>query len=222
MNLVSVFACGLLSAAAIGALPSLAAAASREVLCESKHGRHAYCPTGPHGSVRVMEIFGRSRCDEGGTWGTDGGGIWVDQGCYARFWVEDPSSSHSNRNRNIAAGALGAAAIAAIIASSKHDRETAAPYYAPTQPPPQSYYGSGMVGRFRGYDSLHQADINIDIDPAGRVQYYALGQHVAGSLRGDRIVYRNGTTYRVESTPSGFVLRQDGDPSNVVSFQRIQ
>jgi len=223
MNLLRVFVCGLPWAAAIGALPQVAAAASREVLCESKHHNHAYCPTGPHGSVRVMEAFGRSRCEEGSTWGTDSGGIWVDQGCYARFWVEDPSSSHSNRNRNIAAGAIGAAAIAAIIASSKHDRDTeATDYYAPAQPPPQPYYRNRMVGRFHGYDSLHKADINVDIDPAGRVQYYALGQHVAGSLRGDRIFYRNGATYSVEPTPSGFVLRWEGDPSNAISFQRVQ
>jgi len=216
-----------LAAATLAAPSRPANAAPREVLCESKHYRHAYCPTGPHGSVHVMEVFGRSNCTEGSTWGTDSGGIWVDQGCYARFRVEDPGSSSHHGDRAAAAGAIGAVVIAAILASSSHDRDTAPPAYAPAAPPPPSYappppsYApNAMIGRFSGYDSVHRAEITVDIEPSGRVQYYALGQHVAGNLQGNRIYYQNSTSYAVEPTPTGFVLRQDGDPANAVTFQR--
>lgn len=213
-----------------GISPPPAHAAPREVLCESKHMNHAYCPTGNHGQVRVMEAFGHSRCVEGSTWGTDARGIWVDQGCYARFWVDDPSSGHhDHHDREAAAGAVGAIAIAAILAAATHDRDTAPPpaASAPAAVPPPPAYVQGpmpgaMVGRFHGYDSAHRADITVDLDPGGRVSYYAMGQQVAGSLQGGRIYYSNGTTYAVEPTPTGFVLRQDGNPANAVTFQRVQ
>lgn len=207
-------------------------AAPREVNCESKHMRHEYCPIGEHGEVKVMTAYGSHPCIQGQTWGTDQTGIWVDQGCYARFWVDDKRSSHSSRNTAIAAGAIGVAAIAAAIASQRHDQQqgyvpssSATPpnYYPPTRPGyGDGYVPSNQVGRFHGFNTVYRADITVDIDPYGRVMYYAAGQQVSGRLSGNRVYYDNGTTYTLEPTASGFVLRQDGDPNNATAYSRVR
>lgn len=206
------------------ALPAMAG--GREVTCESRHMRHEYCPIGDHGSIRVMTTYGRHPCEEGRTWGTDSSGIWVDQGCYARFWVED-KSSRSNKNVAIAAGAVGAAAIVAILASQKRDRENNPPpasgYVPPQPPPPQaSNTPSQLIGRFQGYNTTYRADITVDIDPSGRVTYWGGNDRVTGRLSGDRIYYNNGSTYTMEQTRNGFVLREEANPGNAVSFTRVR
>lgn len=221
----------LLLAGGASLLSGAVGATPREVLCESKHMRHAYCPIGEHGDVKVMTSFGSHPCIEGQTWGTDGSGIWVDQGCYAKFWVDDRKSSRSGRNTAIAAG-IGIAAIAAAIASQRHDQQQGyvppPPASPPSyNPPPRPNYGysyipSSQIGRFTGFNTVHRADITVDIDPAGRVTYYAVGQQVSGRLSGNRIHYDNGTSYALEPTNSGFVLRQDGDPNNATAFQRVR
>lgn len=231
MELYRWWLAGLLLGGSAGLLTGPALAAPREVTCESKHMRHGYCPTGEHGDVRVMTSYGSHPCIEGQTWGTDGSGIWVDRGCYAKFWVDDRKSGHSNRNTAIAAG-IGIAAIAAAIASQSHDRQqgyvpppqTSPPsYYPPSRPSyGYSYIPSSQIGRFTGFNTVHRAEITVDIDPSGRVMYYAVGQQVSGRLTGNRIYYDNGTSYLLEPTNNGFVLRQDGDPNNATAFQRVR
>lgn len=206
-------------------------AAPREVTCESKYMRHEYCPIGEHGEVKVMTAYGRHPCIEGQTWGTDDSGIWVDQGCYAKFWVDDKRSSRSSRNTAIAAG-IGIAAIAAAIASQRHDQGQGQGYVPPattlpSYPPSQPNYGYGYVpssqiGRWHGFNAVHRADITVDIEPSGRVMYYAVGQQVSGRLASNRIYYDNGTSYALEPTGNGFVLRQDGDPNNATAFTRVR
>lgn len=207
-----------------------AASAPREVTCESKRMRHEYCPIGDHGEVKVMTAYGSHPCIEGQTWGTDSSGIWVDRGCYAKFWVDDRKSSHSSRNTAIAAG-IGIAAIAAAIASQRHDQQeshvpppTNPPnYYPPSRPNyGYTYVPNAQIGRFHGFNTVYRADITVDVDPSGRVNYYAVGEHVTGRLSGNRIYYDNGTSYTLEPTSNGFVLRQDGDPNNATAFQRVR
>jgi hypothetical protein len=221
---------GRAAATAIGLLVAIpAVAGGREVTCESRHMRHEYCPIGNHGSVRVMTAYGRHPCEEGRTWGTDSSGIWVDQGCYARFWVED-KSSRSNKNAAIAAGAVGAAALVAILASHKRDRDNDPPPPAGWTPanPPTTYSNTAysapnaLIGRFHGYNTTYRADITVDIDPSGRVTYWGGGERVTGRLSGNRIYYDNGTSYTMEQTGSGFVLREDSNAGNAVAFSRVR
>jgi hypothetical protein len=89
---------GLLAAAAIAAVvaparPAVAKPPGRtaEVIeCSSKQGGHRYCPTYAIGSVRLVEQLSKSPCRLYDTWGADGdgSGIWVRDGCRARFVVE--------------------------------------------------------------------------------------------------------------------------------------
>jgi hypothetical protein len=219
---------GRAAALAVGLLATVPAMAGREVTCESRHMRHEYCPIGDHGAVRVMTAYGRHPCEEGRTWGTDSSGIWVDQGCYARFYVDD-KKSHSHKNAAIAAGAVGAAALVAILASQKRDRDSAStppPGWTPANPStyPSTAYNTpnALIGRFHGYNTTYRADITVDIDPSGRVTYWGGSERVTGRLSGNRIYYDNGTSYTMEQTASGFVLREDGNTGNAVAFSRVR
>lgn len=197
------------------ALPLSVHAGGREVLCESKHGNHAYCSTGHHGSVHVMEAFGRSRCVEGSTWGTDSGGIWVDQGCYARFWVEDGNSGSDRHNdRAVAGAAIGAIAIAAILAGA-NSRDAAPAQAVPAAAP-------SLVGRFHAFDPEARADTMMDIDPGGRVYYYQLGQRYAGRLQDGRVYFDSGKVFSVKPAGTGFTFSQDTSPAAALAFERVQ
>jgi hypothetical protein len=62
--------------------------------CESHHGKVQYCPIADPRSyvVLVQELYGDhgggGRCVRGETWGNDSKGIWVSNGCKARFEVK--------------------------------------------------------------------------------------------------------------------------------------
>ena len=53
-------------------------------MCESQNGRLARCNV-PWRDARIVQQLSSSACVRGQTWGFDRGGIWVNQGCRARF-----------------------------------------------------------------------------------------------------------------------------------------
>jgi len=55
------------------------------VRCESRDGRTAYCGVDIRGGVRLVRQLSDRRCVRGSTWGTDGRGLWVTNGCRAEF-----------------------------------------------------------------------------------------------------------------------------------------
>ena len=67
------------------ALPSAPAAAQSGVIrCESQNNRERVCNTGWRNAQLVRQLSG-SACDEGRTWGSRNGSIWVSNGCRAEF-----------------------------------------------------------------------------------------------------------------------------------------
>lgn len=67
------------------ALPAPAAhAQSGVVRCESQSNRERVCNTGWRGAQLVRQLSG-SACEEGRTWGSRNGSIWVTNGCRAEF-----------------------------------------------------------------------------------------------------------------------------------------
>ena len=52
--------------------------------CSSNDMRRHYCNV-PWGDARIVQQISGSACVRGQTWGFARGGIWVDQGCRARF-----------------------------------------------------------------------------------------------------------------------------------------
>ncbi|GAB2493134.1 DUF3011 domain-containing protein [Arenimonas alkanexedens] len=62
-------------------------AAPRVVSCNSDGYRERFCSVDTRGGVRLVQQVSNSRgpCIEGSTWGYDRRGIWVSNGCRARF-----------------------------------------------------------------------------------------------------------------------------------------
>lgn len=67
------------------ALPAPAAHAQNGVVrCESQSNRERVCSTGWRNAQLVRQLSG-SACEEGRTWGSRNGSIWVTNGCRAEF-----------------------------------------------------------------------------------------------------------------------------------------
>jgi hypothetical protein len=62
----------------------------KRIRCASEGGRHEYCETGP-GYIRLERQHSRIPCVEYDTWGREGDGVWVRNGCRATFVVEEHS-----------------------------------------------------------------------------------------------------------------------------------
>lgn len=59
------------------------------VTCESNDGRRRYCPANVgRGRVEIERKLSRADCRYGQSWGADRGGVWVDNGCRARFSID--------------------------------------------------------------------------------------------------------------------------------------
>lgn len=54
--------------------------------CESD-GRTRYCPVSSRGRAQLLRQLSAAPCREGRSWGRDGRGLWVSQGCRAEFQV---------------------------------------------------------------------------------------------------------------------------------------
>ena len=65
------------------------------ITCESHERRRAYCRVNTTGGVELDRQISRSSCN--GNWGYDRNGIWVDNGCRARFAVGTPRSHSRSR-----------------------------------------------------------------------------------------------------------------------------
>ena len=65
-------------------VPTIANA--QQLTCESRNYAQEFCPTGIQ-ITRAWMLVQRSRspCIEGQTWGFQGNGIWVNQGCEGDF-----------------------------------------------------------------------------------------------------------------------------------------
>ncbi|HEY0506324.1 MAG TPA: DUF3011 domain-containing protein [Lysobacter sp.] len=55
------------------------------VRCESTGKLPRHCPANTQGGVRLFRQMSRASCVEGRSWGFDGNGIWVEDGCRAEF-----------------------------------------------------------------------------------------------------------------------------------------
>ena len=73
--------------------------AAQTLNCASEQGRHRYCRAQTDGYVRLDEQFSETPCVAGRTWGYDDWGVWVDNGCRARFIVGRGGYYDSPRKR---------------------------------------------------------------------------------------------------------------------------
>ncbi|HVR43238.1 MAG TPA: DUF3011 domain-containing protein [Thermoanaerobaculia bacterium] len=63
------------------------------LVCESQDERLRRCPAITHGGVRLVRQLSDRACELGRTWGYDGSGIWVSEGCRAEFAVGGATGS---------------------------------------------------------------------------------------------------------------------------------
>ena len=60
---------------------------AQTISCSSDDGHRHYCSVNGPGQVQLVKRRSDSPCQQGYSWGSDGGGIWVDHGCRADFAV---------------------------------------------------------------------------------------------------------------------------------------
>ena len=58
-----------------------------KIVCKSEGFKPNYCPVPRVRDVQLDKRLSDARCRQYDTWGWNGGGIWVDKGCAARFLV---------------------------------------------------------------------------------------------------------------------------------------
>ena len=73
-----------------------ASSAGQRFRCESIDGRRNYCRANTAGGVALSRQISQTRCLRGSTWGYDGGGVWVSQGCRAEFVAGYGSGGYSD------------------------------------------------------------------------------------------------------------------------------
>jgi Protein of unknown function (DUF3011) len=82
----------LLAASVLGAviaIPSTAHAqpGGARITCSSNDGRRNWCDIGRARDAQLVRQISGSPCIQGRTWGVDGRGLWVDNGCRADFAI---------------------------------------------------------------------------------------------------------------------------------------
>jgi hypothetical protein len=71
--------------------------AAKLLTCSSDGGKK-YCDANTHHGVRLVKQHGDAPCKRDSTWGYDGLGIWVDQGCSADFALGGDTPPETSRS----------------------------------------------------------------------------------------------------------------------------
>lgn len=123
-----------IAAAAIGValFATAAPAAAADIRCNSSVGGYNYCRTSTAGGVILRYQHSSHVCYQNDTWGYDGGGIWVANGCSATF-----RTGRRDNDDTAAKVGLGILALGVIGALASNDDDDG--YGDSPPPPPQGY-----------------------------------------------------------------------------------
>lgn len=212
--------------AGFGLLLAAAQTNAGELECRSSGYHYQYCPAYTANSVQLAQRLSSSSCDYGRSWGYDQRGIWVDNGCAAMFNYGGPGGGggghHHSSGGDIAAGVAAAVILAAIVSSDSdhgHQPHDNAGYpnhgYQGDQ---GEHHGGGdydvnvpawAVGHFAGPDRDGGPDIEIAIDPDGRINGMQGSNIFDGQMRGNDAWIGN-RSYGVVRTGNGIRLVGEG------------
>jgi hypothetical protein len=211
-------------------------ASARTIECASRDYQYQYCRVDTRGEVKLIKQISDSECRRGNTWGYDRNGIWVDDGCEARFRVgfdnddrnDDDDDDDDGPGLGTAAAVVGGIALLGSLMGNRNN-----PYQQGVDPSSygqQQPYGqqgtysqtpNWAVGIFRGFSPAANTEVELHIQPDGSVVGYANGQQVEGFYQEGRIVMA-GVHYYLEQSPQGIrTVRVDGS-SQPVTYQRIR
>jgi hypothetical protein len=82
-----------------------APAGAAEITCASQSAGYSYCRADTSKGVTLVEQKGPFACNKGNTWDFDKGGVWVSNGCAARFLLGPPPKNEDTQSEAKASGA---------------------------------------------------------------------------------------------------------------------
>jgi hypothetical protein len=85
----------------LGAAGNAAAAGGGKIVSCVSDGGKRYCDVSTGRGVKLVKQKSDAACKEGSTWGYDGLGIWVDQGCSADFAVGVAAHAKSDEDTDV-------------------------------------------------------------------------------------------------------------------------
>ena len=221
----------------LGMCAAMATAAEAGTLeCRSDGHRYNYCRANTDGSVRLLNQISNTKCREGQNWGYDARGIWVDQGCTAKFdygygggrydrgdWgdrgdldinIDRGRDRGRNRGRdNTGAVVAGVAALAILAAISHSDKSRQ------RHSDDDSSVPGWAVGTFSGGDNQAGADMSLNIDRNGRIDGYYGHSRLSGQFDDERVWLGN-REYRAEQAANGLRLTAEDDTGMVIFLYR--
>ncbi len=166
---------------------------SGTLTCESKGYRYSYCNADTQGRVSLArEISTGNLCRQGSGWGYDNGGIWVDRGCRGEFRYGRDSGGRNDAA--IAAGVLGALAVAAIASSASTPQPAPPPVVTPPPRPTGALPPAWAVGAYQAYDPDSGDIVQLVVSGSGRVYLRDEVGNLAseGDLRDGMVYWNNG------------------------------
>lgn len=157
--------------ASMAVVLTAAQARAGELECSSLNYRYQVCRADTGNNVQLAQQLshGGGSCKQGRDWGYDQRGIWVDNGCRAMFTYGSSRHGHDS-GRDVAAG-LGAAVILEALVSQggQHHHHDDNPVNQRSDDNRGIAVPAWAVGHFAGSDREGGPDIELAIDPDGRI-----------------------------------------------------
>lgn len=196
--------------------------AAGELECRSSGYHYQYCPADTENSVQLAQQLSNSSCQYGRSWGYDQRGVWVDNGCAARFSYGRSGGHHRSGGGDVAAGVAAAVILGALLSSdsdhghrSNDDDGYQDGRYRGNRRDQDSGSSYGVnvpawaIGHFAGPDREGGPDIEIAVDPDGRINGMQGSTIFDGQMRGTEAWIGN-RSYGVVRTGNGIRLMGEG------------
>lgn len=167
--------------------------AENVIACVSVDGARRHCEGYTDAGVALRESIGSSTCLLGRNWGNDAAGVWVTEGCGARFVLGNPSAEE----QRVAAATRGT--------TTGNPDTTAAGAR-------QSLGDYRVYSRFGAQTAFTQDEAQVQ-DAGSRIGFeYSVGDEIRLFAAGEwslRLTGNENPFYPGDTTSSGFVLLED-------------